>query len=363
MNGMVVLRRALSGVAGLALLAACASTQPNQVALKNAPTAAVPSNGAVAMINFQKGGTEYVGRPEFEQYRDKLGGQGIAEADALNEVVARHLLLHEAAAKDLVPDPAEVDTAVDKVKQQVCANPRFQSELPADAKQAAADPAKLLDVCSQFFGFGNAQGLRSYLSDQQLINKVLQANAASEEVHVAHILLLTGTPPKGTESDADRQKRDQEAEKRRPEIDAIYQELMANPAKFAEIANEKTEDPSGKGKGGDLGFVGAGKFVPEFEQVMYALKDGEISKPFRTQFGWHIAKRIEHRPSTQVSPQEAEAYRSSMLQKAVQSGEVKFLITPAPPPTPIPTVQTAPRTTAGARATAASPGTTATAQP
>ena len=58
---------------------------------------------------------------------------------------------------------------------------------------------------------------------------------------------------------------------------------------FAEVAKAKSMCPSGK-NGGDLGWFGKGQMVPEFEKAAFALKKGEMSKPVKSQFGWHLIK-------------------------------------------------------------------------
>ena len=58
---------------------------------------------------------------------------------------------------------------------------------------------------------------------------------------------------------------------------------------FEDIAKQVSICPSGK-KGGSLGWFGRGQMVKEFENAAFSLKKGEISKPVKTQFGWHIIK-------------------------------------------------------------------------
>lgn len=61
-----------------------------------------------------------------------------------------------------------------------------------------------------------------------------------------------------------------------------------NSKNFAQIANQETEDSSGKSNGGDLGWFAKGRMVPEFEEVAFKLEEGHISDPVKTKFGYHI---------------------------------------------------------------------------
>lgn len=61
-------------------------------------------------------------------------------------------------------------------------------------------------------------------------------------------------------------------------------------ADFAKLAQENSDDPGSAANGGDLGYFGKGKMVPEFENAAFALQVGQVSEPVRTVYGFHIIK-------------------------------------------------------------------------
>jgi peptidyl-prolyl cis-trans isomerase SurA len=64
---------------------------------------------------------------------------------------------------------------------------------------------------------------------------------------------------------------------------------------FAQLARSHSKDKVSASKGGDLGWVGPGDLVPQFEETMNQLKPKEISQPVQTRFGWHIIQVQERR--------------------------------------------------------------------
>lgn len=70
------------------------------------------------------------------------------------------------------------------------------------------------------------------------------------------------------------------------EAKALYNEIK-NGKDFAEAAKEHSKCPSGQA-GGDLGFFPRGVMVKPFEDAAFSLKQGELSEPVQTQFGWHL---------------------------------------------------------------------------
>ncbi len=75
---------------------------------------------------------------------------------------------------------------------------------------------------------------------------------------------------------------------------------------FAKLAEKYSDDPGSRGRGGDLGYFQKGRMVPEFEKAAFSLKVGEISKPVRTSFGYHIIKVEGKRPSQQQTFKDVE---------------------------------------------------------
>ncbi len=70
------------------------------------------------------------------------------------------------------------------------------------------------------------------------------------------------------------------------EAQKLYEEIK-NGKSFAEAAQEHSLCPSGRA-GGDLGYFGRGMMVKPFEDVVFNMQVNEISKPVKTQFGWHL---------------------------------------------------------------------------
>ncbi len=68
--------------------------------------------------------------------------------------------------------------------------------------------------------------------------------------------------------------------------------LLKGGESFSSLAQKYSIDGSAK-RGGDLGFFGRGMMVKEFERAAFALNKGEVSPIIKTQFGYHIIKRLE----------------------------------------------------------------------
>lgn len=106
------------------------------------------------------------------------------------------------------------------------------------------------------------------------------------QIHVAHILIRF--PDKATEADK---------AAAHHKADSVYALLTSKKMSFEDAVTNFSEDKSSRAKKGELQWFGSGtsvRMIPQFEDAAFALqKDGDISKPVQTQFGWHIIKRLE----------------------------------------------------------------------
>lgn len=101
-----------------------------------------------------------------------------------------------------------------------------------------------------------------------------------DEVHVRHILLK----PSEIRSEEETQRLAQK----------LYERIQAGES-FGELAKKYSEDPGSKLNGGDLNWVDPESLVPEFREVMNNAPQGQVTKPFRSPFGWHVLEVLGRR--------------------------------------------------------------------
>ncbi len=94
----------------------------------------------------------------------------------------------------------------------------------------------------------------------------------------------------------------------------ILAELKENKITFEDAAMQYSSCPS-KAQGGNLGEFGRGQMVPEFEEAAFALEEGQLSAPVKTQFGYHIIKLIS---KSDAKPLQFEQIREQLKEKLLQ---------------------------------------------
>jgi peptidyl-prolyl cis-trans isomerase SurA len=135
-----------------------------------------------------------------------------------------------------------------------------------------------------------------------------EVDAVQEQVHARHILLTTNA----LQDDATVQLR----------LANLRERVLAGED-FAVFASSMSVDQSSAVDGGDLDWRSPGELVPEFEAAMAPLKEGEISPPFQTQYGWHIVQVLGRRQfDTTEDMLRERAYRQLQVSKADQELEI-----------------------------------------
>lgn len=199
---------------------------------------------------------------------------------------------------------------LDQQFQQLSPEQRRAAALSAliEIKLAAAESAKAgiadSDEFKRRMAFLRERALHSAFVEEQIAGAI-----TDEQVRARYDQEIANTPPTNEVKAAHILVASEE------EAKAIIAELDAGKD-FAELAKEKSSDGAAQ-NGGDLGYFGPGRMVPEFEQAAFALDVGAYTKePVKSQFGWHVIKvtdkRVQQPPAfEQVSQQ----IRSIMLRE------------------------------------------------
>jgi peptidyl-prolyl cis-trans isomerase D len=180
----------------------------------------------------------------------------------------------------------------EKVKLQVVA---FTADQFRDKVSLSdADIASYFDAHKAEYRVGEQRTLKYLLLDrdqarlkvvvppndiQRYYNDNIAQYQTPEQIRASHILLKTDG-------------KDEAAVRKRAE--ALLAQVKGG-ANFADLARKETEDEGSKATGGDLGFFGRGRMVPEFETAAFAMQPGQTSDLVRSQFGFHIIRLEEKR--------------------------------------------------------------------
>lgn len=138
------------------------------------------------------------------------------------------------------------------------------------------------------------------------ILKVVEKNAPTRLVQTVvqsrarHILLRTG--PELSQNQA------------LAKLADVRTQITSGKLDFAQAARSLSQDVTAE-QGGELGWISPGMFVPEFEEVMNKLKEGEISQPSVSRFGVHLIQ-MEQRRRAELSPQQVREAVRSQLRRA-----------------------------------------------
>lgn len=100
-------------------------------------------------------------------------------------------------------------------------------------------------------------------------------------------------------------------------LNDMRRQLQSGQSSFESLARENSQDGSAR-EGGDLGWAEPGMFVPEFEQVMNALRPGEVSEPVVSRFGVHLIRVAERRERELGDREQRELVRARLREQRAE---------------------------------------------
>ncbi len=263
----------------------------------------------VALPYFQENG-QFMGR---EKYEKMLRSNGILP-DRFEEELREDLLLDKYSsmvkASVVVPEQEiarEFAARNDKATIEYIVVPA--ARLVSNVQPTDADLQTYLDQHKDRYRAPVQRKIKYLLIDRARVRSKIQPTDAEikavyeqrkdtftvpEQVNADHILIAV-KPDAGAAADA----------AARAKAESIAARAKQPGADFARLANENTDDPSGKTTGGKLPPFSHGQMVPEFESAAFSMAPGEIRGPIKTQFGYHIIKVESKTPARTRSLEEA----------------------------------------------------------
>ena len=114
---------------------------------------------------------------------------------------------------------------------------------------------------------------------------------------------------------------DQDAQRR---LAGYRDQVRAKTSDFGDLAKKYSEDGSAK-NGGNLGWMGPGDLVPEFDQAMNRLQIGDVSDPVKTQFGWHLIQVLERRQAELTIEKQQQFARAAIRERKFEQAYQDWL--------------------------------------
>lgn len=255
------------GLTAITLLATGCSKNENAAATVNGvdiPKTAYLDEYKISAIQIAKQyGADYLSEPAMGQ-EDKTMGEQVRE-NILNNLVQMEILRQDAEKNDIKITDEDVNEYLDQTKEMYGGEEEFN--------KALTEQGITLDYYKEYIRRGllmqeYSQTMKEKIEPkEEELKEYFEKNKEKfQTVDASHILVET----------------EEEAKEIKAELDG--------GADFAELAKAKSKDPGSGQEGGNLGTFSKGQMVPEFEEKAFSMKEGEISDPVKTDFGYHIIK-------------------------------------------------------------------------
>ena len=209
---------------------------------------------------------------------------------AIDQLVVYTLLSQESRNRGIKIPDTEIDAKMTQLRSQFPTQEKFEAALKERGMSVDSlrkDARIDLSVTKLMEAETGAMPGPSDVEAREFYEKNPDRFKQDESVRASHILVRVD------------EKADAAAKKKaRAEIDAVLKRVKAG-GDFAKLAQEHSQDGSAS-QGGDLNYFPKGQMVPAFDKVAFELKPGQVSDVVTTQFGYHIIKVSDHKPSRVV---------------------------------------------------------------
>lgn len=240
-------------------------------------------------------GKNIILKSDIEQYLVQVRNSGVqiddeVRSQAIEDMLFEKLLLHRAELDSLVVSEAQLNDAIDRriavFERQIGSRTeleKYYDKSILEIKEEMKDPLRdqiLAQQARQQITSGisiTPREVREFFESLPE-DSIPQIN---DEVEIAQILKLP-PPSKGA------------IEETKEKLRKLRQRVHDGES-FSTLAILYSEDPGSSRNGGEYKGIQRGQFVKEFEAVMFALKENEISEVFKTEYGYHIVQLIERR--------------------------------------------------------------------
>lgn len=238
------------------------------------------------------------------------------EEVALNILIERELLLQEVKRK-------RIGVSDQELREEIRSYPAFQKEGKFDKETYFAlldwlgyTPQKFEEEMSKEISITKLKNLildGIEMSEKEIQDEYLKRN---EEIEIEYLLIAPAKEVRIDQKEIEKYYQENKESYRVPEKIRVRHILikgrearerikeitrrLGKEEDFEKLAKEFSQCPS-KEKGGDLGFFKRGDMVEEFEGVAFGLKEGQISRPVKSRFGYHIIK-LEERKESYIPP-------------------------------------------------------------
>jgi foldase protein PrsA len=222
-------------------------------------------------------------------------------SDSLTQMINQVLIAQAAKKKKVTITAAEMTAEVNKIKAQFDTEQAFQDSLK-QYNMTLADLKKQITTQKQ---------VEKLLSDTIVItdqeyktefDRMKKEKIDAGQIRASHILVKT-----------------------EKEALAIYKEIKAG-GDFATIAKSKSTDTGSGANGGDLGYFAKADMVKEFSNAAFSLKENEVSKPVKSQYGYHIIK-VTDLPSTWTLSEKKAEIKATLTSSKLSEATATYLDT------------------------------------